>query len=117
MFWENFSNLCNENKISPNGLAKQLSISSGAITSWKNGRVPHHSTLLKIANYFNVSVDYLLGKTKHTSENSPSDDLNEYLELLRNRDEMKMLFNLTKDATKEEVEKAVDIITAFLKKD
>ena len=54
MFWENFSNLCNENKISPNGLAKQLSISSGAITSWNNGRVPHHSTLLKIANYFNV---------------------------------------------------------------
>lgn len=60
MFWENFSNLCNKNNISPNGLAKILSISSGSITSWKQGRVPHHNTLLKIANYFDVSVDYLL---------------------------------------------------------
>lgn len=60
MFWENFSNLCNKNNISPNGLAKILSISSGSITSWKQGRVPHHNTLLKIANYFGVSVDYLL---------------------------------------------------------
>lgn len=60
MFWENFVNLCNSVGKSPNGIAKDINVSSGAITSWKKGKVPHHSTLLKIANYFNVSVDYLL---------------------------------------------------------
>lgn len=63
MFWEIFLTLCEQHNIKPNPLAKQLGISSGAVTSWKNGKVPHHSTLIKIANYFGVSVDYLLGKT------------------------------------------------------
>ena len=66
MFWDNFVVLCNENDTKPNPVAKQLGLSSGAVTSWKNGKVPHHSTLLKIADYFNVSVDYLLTGQKET---------------------------------------------------
>ena len=72
MFWENFVNLCNSVGKSPNGIAKDINVSSGAITSWKKGKVPHHSTLLKIANYFNVSVDYLL-----TGNNEPPADADE----------------------------------------
>ena len=70
MFWDNFVVLCNENDTKPNPVAKQLGLSSGSVTSWKNGKVPHHSTLLKIADYFNVSVDYLLTgqKEKPTAE-------------------------------------------------
>lgn len=95
-----------------------VGINKSAVTDWKNGKTKSYlKHISKIAEVLNVSEDYLLGETDDTSVNSSSDDLNEYLELLRNRDEMKMLFNLTKDATKEEVEKAVDIITAFLKKD
>jgi phage repressor protein C with HTH and peptisase S24 domain len=61
MFWENFSNLCNKNGITPNVVTKKLGLSSGTASFWKQGKVPHHSTLIKIADYFNVSVDYLLG--------------------------------------------------------
>lgn len=64
MFWKIFYSLCQNRGISPNALAKELSISSGAVTAWKNGRVPHHNTLLKIATYFNVTVDYLLGNSE-----------------------------------------------------
>lgn len=63
MFWKIFYSLCQNRGISPNALAKELSISSGAVTAWKNGRVPHHTTLLKIAEYFGVTVDYLLGNS------------------------------------------------------
>ena len=62
MFWEIFSRLCSQRGKSPNAVAKELKISSGSITNWKNGTIPNNSALLKIANYFNVSVDYLLGK-------------------------------------------------------
>ena len=41
------------------------------------------------------------------------DELTDYLEILRTRPECRMLFSLTKDATKEDVEKAVAIITAL----
>lgn len=75
MFWDNFYSLCHENKKSPNAIAKELGISSGAITSWKKGKVPHHNTLLKIAQYFGVTVDYLLGNTDNREkpeEKTPS---------------------------------------------
>lgn len=62
MFWEIYSNLCASRKSSPNRVAKELSISSGAVTEWKKGRTPQSSTLQKIADYFGVTVDYLLGK-------------------------------------------------------
>ena len=42
-------------------------------------------------------------------------DLQEYLEALRARPEMRMLFSVSKDATKEDIEKAVAIIEALRK--
>ena len=62
MFWNNFLVLCNEHNTTPTSVVKELKISNGSVTHWKNGKVPHHGTLLKIADYFGVSVDYLLGE-------------------------------------------------------
>ncbi len=64
MFWNIFFSLCAEKGRSPNAVAKELSIASGTVTAWKNGKVPHHGTLLKLASYFGVTVDYLLGNEK-----------------------------------------------------
>ena len=64
MFWNNFVNLCNNKGKSPTAVISELGISRGSVTHWRTGKVPHHNTLLKIADYFNVSVDYLLGKEK-----------------------------------------------------
>lgn len=41
-------------------------------------------------------------------------ELTEYLEELKSRPELKMMFSLTKNATKKDVEKAVAIVEAFL---
>ncbi|MBQ7661218.1 MAG: helix-turn-helix transcriptional regulator [Clostridia bacterium] len=60
MFWENFIRLCNAKNIKPNNVAKLLGVPSGSVTDWKKGRKPRSTTLLKIADYFGVSVDYLL---------------------------------------------------------
>lgn len=62
MFFEKYSDLCSKAGKSPNKVAKELSISSGSVTEWKKGRVPQNATVLKIANYFGVTTDYLLGK-------------------------------------------------------
>lgn len=63
MFWERFENLCNEKGIKPNPVAAKIGIKSGTVTKWKNGTIPTGETLIKIANFFNVSIDYLLGRT------------------------------------------------------
>jgi repressor LexA len=67
LFWNNFVSLCNGKGVSPNAVGKALGISSGSISWWKKGRIPHDSTLQKLADYFGVSVDYLLGETNFRS--------------------------------------------------
>ena len=72
MFWETFVSLCNNKGISPNAVGKVLGISSGSISWWKKGKIPHDSTIQKLANYFGVSGDYLLGKTEQKEK--PAED-------------------------------------------
>jgi transcriptional regulator with XRE-family HTH domain len=88
MFNNVLFNSTNENDTKPNPVAKELGLSSGSVTSWKNGKVPHYSTLLKIADYFNVSVDYLLTGQKETPI-AESDE---------RKKELMKLFNLLDDA-------------------
>lgn len=65
MFWDNFVNLCVSNNTKPNPVAKELGISSGAVTKWKSGTTPNSITMKKIADYFGVSKDYfLIDRTK-----------------------------------------------------
>ena len=45
-------------------LAKELGVSASVISRWENGlREPSMSSLIAIANYFHVSIDYLAGLT------------------------------------------------------
>ena len=66
MFFKNLIVLCNKNHTTPNAVCLALGLSPAAATKWRSGAIPRETTLLKIADYFNVSVDYLLGK-----ENAP----------------------------------------------
>ena len=62
MFWTRFTQLCNQNNTTPTVVVKQLKIAVGSVTKWKNGSIPNSTTLQKLADYFGVTVDYLLGK-------------------------------------------------------
>lgn len=54
--------LRSEQKISQRRLGEILGFSNQAISAWESGlREPDCDSLVKIAKYFNVSVDYLLG--------------------------------------------------------
>ena len=59
MFWNNFVALCAKHNTKPNPVAKELDLSSGSVTKWKNGATPNDTTLKKIADYFGVTVDDL----------------------------------------------------------
>lgn len=61
MFWKKFERICNERGESPNGVAKKLNISSGSVTWWKKGKIPHNATLKRLADYFGISVGYFTG--------------------------------------------------------
>ena len=60
VFWNKFFTLCLTHKRSPNSIGKEIGISSATITTWKNNRMPTGESLKSVAQYFNVSVEYLI---------------------------------------------------------
>ena len=64
-FYERYKQLCNEVGKTPTGVGKELGIDRATVSYWKSGSVPKHEKITKIANYFNVSVDYLSGRSEN----------------------------------------------------
>lgn len=63
MFWSRFIELCNKAGKSPNAVATACGVkSSGTVTGWSKGSIPRTPVLHKLADYFQVTSDYLLGK-------------------------------------------------------
>ncbi len=61
-FKDIFKELRQENEIGQVELAQKLGVSRGIISLWENGlREPNMSSLIAIAKFFNVSIDYLVG--------------------------------------------------------
>ncbi len=62
-FVERITALLEERGISKNKMLKEVGIASGAFGNWqRRGTIPRGETLQKLADYFNVSTDYLLGR-------------------------------------------------------
>ena len=77
VFFDVYCELCKEKGISPTGAALEMGISRGAVSAWKNeARVPSSAILTKIADYFGVSVDYLLGNGKSPADTGEVDKKN-----------------------------------------
>lgn len=62
MFYDVFVSLCNKKGVAPTRAAIDIGLSKSTPTTWKKrGLTPQGETLNKIAAYFDVSIDYLLG--------------------------------------------------------
>ena len=93
-------------------LADRLGISKSSVSMYERGnREPELDLLEKMADLFGVGVSALLGREEPLVNGDP--ELTEYLESLRDRPELRMLFSVTKNAAREDVEAAVKIIEAL----
>lgn len=62
MFYNLYAELCSQKNVSPSKAADEMGINRSTVTLWKkNGAKPRQEILIKIAEYFGVSIDYLLG--------------------------------------------------------
>ena len=62
MFYDVFAELCEKRGIKPSKAAEECGINKSNVSNWKNnGYVPRGDALNKIASYFGVTTDYLLG--------------------------------------------------------
>ena len=62
MFYDVFLRLCASKNVSPSKAAEAVGLNRAAVAKWKNGATPSAVTAIKLADYFGVTTDYLLGK-------------------------------------------------------
>lgn len=77
--------LLKENKITAKSLCIKLNISTNSISEWKSGKIkPSAEILINIAQYFNVSLDWLLLGYTTSKELKLDEDEIELIEYFRN---------------------------------
>lgn len=82
MFWRNFVNQCEKIEKSPTVVVEDLGFKRSAVTSWKNGALPQVKNRKKIADYFGISVEELMGTKKEPAgQGELDDDMKEFIEL------------------------------------
>jgi Helix-turn-helix. len=104
MFYDNYCVLCEMKKVTPTKVAKAVGLSAAAPTKWKKtGASPSAETLQKLAAYFGITVDELLGKEKQPTEGElhPAN---------------KKLMELSRTLSPEEAEKVYKAISLLLEK-
>ena len=110
----NFQNVFKQLRIS-SGLTQQeiadkLGISRSTIGMYETGaREPDYETLEMIADFFNVDIDYLLGRTNKTTILPEStyylnDDARDLAQFMFENPEYKVLFDASRKVKKEDIE-------------
>lgn len=62
-FYDRYEQLCAEHDMKPQNpkMFEITGVSTGAISGWKKGSLPKGDVLCRLATYFDVTTDYLLG--------------------------------------------------------
>ena len=74
MFFEKVNTLCNEKGVSITQMCKDIQVSTGLATGWKNGAIPRRSTVKRIAEYFNKPVMFFYENADFSSLDSSDAD-------------------------------------------
>lgn len=86
VLYQRIKELCNRNGISISKLEADLGFGNSSIKKWNSGTSPSIDKISKIANYFNVSIDYLTGRSDIENSDSKLDD--DIISLQRARQKM-----------------------------
>lgn len=82
MILDNFFKLLTERKITAKKLSEDTGISTGNISDWKSGRsMPTATKLIKLADYLDCSIDFILGRTNDVNflnEKFSKNEISEY---------------------------------------
>lgn len=111
-FSERLKSLREKKEITQRELAKLINIASSTLAMYETGRrKPDFETLIKLADFFDVSTDYLLGRSNENDYKKPdfskafeADNLGQAIERIVN---ICTEFNLSKEIMYEMWDKAI----------
>lgn len=111
--YEIFEQLLVKNNVSTYKVSKETGIAQSVFSSWKNGiSNPKQDKLQKIADYFNVTVDYLMGIERDQNiDYYLNDETRKIAQEIFDTPELKTLLDLSKTLSP----KKLKALTQFLK--
>ena len=118
--YEIFQKLLNEKGVKTSDVARATGISNMTFSDWKHGKsVPKTDKMQKIADYFGVSVDYLMtGKEKEDGEKYYlNDETAEMAQALFENRDLRILFDAARDASPEDLKTTYDMLMALKRKE
>lgn len=96
MFWDNYKKLCDEKNIAPTAAGIAIGVTNAAVSKWKKGATPNGATLQKVADYFGVSVAYLLGEDEEALRETLATNTETILRVTESAEENLMQLFMTK---------------------
>ena len=69
--------------------------------------------LIKFADFYGISIDYLIGLDDTPSHDDENDDLAEILQVLRDREDLRALLHVSKKNTPEQVRRLTKLIESI----
>jgi len=120
-FTQRLKELRKNKKLTQSEVAKELEIASSTYSNYEQGsRFPDQKTLINLAKFYEVSIDYLLGETdsklsedKIATMIADDPDLLEFFNTIKNNNELKRLFKHTKGLSSKSIKQIIKIIKTF----
>lgn len=117
--YDNIKEVCKDKGISINKLEQTLGFARSSISKF-NTNIPSSEKISLVAKELGVSVEYLMtGKEteKETQHYYLDDETREYANELKNNKELKMLFDASRNAKKEDLKMVYDMLLALKKRE
>ncbi|MDE6665585.1 MAG: helix-turn-helix domain-containing protein [Ruminococcus sp.] len=106
-FYERLRNICKERGTTVTNMLSKLGIATGSTGNWKRGSLPNGDILMKIADYLNTSIDYILFGEFRSDLNSDEKQLVELYRLTPDRAKYKVICDMER-IVQEEIRKLSD---------
>ena len=115
-----FEELLQKHGVSTYKVSKETGIAQSVFSSWKNGiSTPKQDKMQKIADYFNVSLEYLMtGEEREGGEKYYLNDETAKMaqDIFENK-ELRMLFDTARDAEPEDLQAVHNMLLALKRKE
>jgi transcriptional regulator with XRE-family HTH domain len=111
--YEIFEQLLQKYKVTAYKVGKETGIAGSTFTAWKNGiSSPKPEKLQKIAEYFGVSIDYLMGaETKSELNIALTEEELKRLQILKLNDKVRVLLDETQDLKPSDIDFVLEMIS------
>ena len=118
--YEVFRQLCQKNNVTAYAVGKATKIAASTLSDWKSGKTtPSSDKLLRIADYFGVSLDYLMtGKDPVTSEDTPyynDPEVRQIANDIYQNEDLRVLMDASRDISSDDLRMITDLVRKIKK--